>query len=300
MIGNVGEKPPGSAVVAGPAGSSDAGNTAQWLREMEQAEFADWFNPEKEGTHPAAGSGSPSDMNRPSPDAAGPAGDLHGQATPARADYFRDATGTGAVPTRKPAGASAQTTKSSLNFGVATAGATGADVSTVGTTVRSSGALLDTGYPGSTLQHGVNNAVESAESLAQGAVVPPLIVPFGLQSFASTSGPESPGSTGQVKSSQEGCGSTGPQGAAAGAIALPLAGWSNDGAGASWQRQVTHAYLGPDGVTIWLRDTGVSDAQASSLVRSIAEWAAESRIAVHQINLNGRRVYERRQYKQKF
>jgi len=70
-------------------------------------------------------------------------------------------------------------------------------------------------------------------------------------------------------------------------MALPR----NSRAGGPWLRRVTHAYLGPDGVTLWVRDAKLSRANASVLLSELHRWANLAGVKIAAVVCNGKMIY---------
>ncbi len=320
MIGNIGDPQFGVVPATSSTAStsaSDEGNTGRWLREMEQAEFAGWFvrdqgdETQRETAQEPADRKHQSTAVAASPEPGCSPGAGMEPAADTRLRVHEAGTGRGprsgrtvAADATRAAPASAAAVPNGTADGVTRQGTAGADGIAPKSVARSSGDL----------------GADMADPMWEGPAIPAPAAPM----FASTAAPVPASAAASLPQSPIETASAWlmrdfPSGRSAYADTLPLAasfpdrpsagapvrvatGRSTDraGGGEGWQKQVTHAYLGPDGVTIWLRDTDLGESRASSVVRSISEWAAESGIAVKQIHLNGRRIYARREYKQKF
>jgi hypothetical protein len=70
-------------------------------------------------------------------------------------------------------------------------------------------------------------------------------------------------------------------------MALPR----NSRAGGPWLRRVTHAYLGPDGVALWVRDAKMSRENASALLSALHRWANLAGVKIAAVICNGKMIY---------
>ena len=62
-------------------------------------------------------------------------------------------------------------------------------------------------------------------------------------------------------------------------------------AGGPLLRRVTHAYLGRDGVTLWVRDAKMSAQNASALLSALHRWASVAGIKIAAVICNGKMIY---------
>ncbi|MEM5421249.1 hypothetical protein [Paraburkholderia ferrariae] len=58
-----------------------------------------------------------------------------------------------------------------------------------------------------------------------------------------------------------------------------------------WLRRVTHAYLGRDGLTLWVRDASFTDAKTGPLVAALHQWARAAGMKLGAVICNGRTVF---------
>jgi hypothetical protein len=58
-----------------------------------------------------------------------------------------------------------------------------------------------------------------------------------------------------------------------------------------WLRRVTHAYLGRDGLTLWVRDASFTDAKTAPLVAALHLWARAAGMKLGAVICNGRPVF---------
>lgn len=62
-------------------------------------------------------------------------------------------------------------------------------------------------------------------------------------------------------------------------------------AGGPWLRRVTHAYLGRDGVTLYVRDTKMGAHGASALLAALHRWANLAGVKIAAVVCNGKMIY---------
>lgn len=62
-------------------------------------------------------------------------------------------------------------------------------------------------------------------------------------------------------------------------------------AGGPWLRRVTHAYLGRDGVTLYVRDTKMGAHGASALLTALHRWANLAGVKIAAVVCNGKMIY---------